>query len=338
MDDFEGKKKNRKAGEFTEVYNGNKPDLLFQSYDLKNTRALRSLMLDAAYALNKRPDAANAQIALHNCYLALDSIQRETEQFIAVCAPQIANRLHLVDLRQPSSATSLANTLADQEQARKPTQASQEAVIGALLQRYITHQPGLPFDELLKQTGASTPTVYQAIKRYAHCIAPRNSHDKRISLHSFTRNDWNDWMQRSNRLASVYFIDRSGSRRSAIRLAKDLARLQRNDLAVGGLMGAMHHLPAIDATAAPHLDILLHGTPRSDLSFIEQIDPGLKMTKDLGDAAHVVVHFIDRPKTMFETQDGINWGSLPDCMANMQRARMTHQVDDAINLIQQGRP
>lgn len=167
---------------------------------------------------------------------------------------------------------------------------------------------------------------------YGQCV-DKDPEDKTLRLRYFAQNDWLYWIQRTNQLSSVYFIDRSGSPRSGKRLAKELARLQREDLAIGGLMGALHHLPALDATSAPQLDILVHGTRRSDLSFITEMDPGLERFEGRTEMAHVVVHFIDRPAPLFEYRDGQNWGSLPDCIANMQKAGLTHQVNDALLLI-----
>lgn len=321
---------------YIEVHDGDTQKLVFHSYALQNTRDLRSLMLDAAYALQERPDAIRAQIALQDCTLSKGTVEREVDQFLATCRPPLARRLQVLDLRLGTAASLLATPSNDAQRALaacKPNMASQEAVIATLLQRHIRSQAGLTIDELVAETGASIPTVYQAIRRYEHCIAPRNQEDKTIRIKSFSRTAWKEWIERSNRLASLYFIDRSGAPRSATRLAKNLASLQRDDLAVGGLLGTMHHLPALDATAAPHLDILIHGTPRSDLSFIEQIDPGLKMSKDPREPAHVVLHFVDRPQSLFVREGGHNWGSLLDCIANMQRARLTHQVNDAIEQI-----
>jgi hypothetical protein len=98
-------------------------------------------------------------------------------------------------------------------------------------------------------------------------------------------------------------------------------------------MGALHHLPALDATGSPQLDILVHGIRRSDLSFISEIDPGLELHKGRPDMAHVVVHFIDRPASLFVRHSGQLWGSLPDCIAEMQKAGLTHQVNDALRLL-----
>jgi hypothetical protein len=323
------------------VHVGDHQELIFEAQALKNTRDLRTLMVEAAFALQKSPEIYSAHIAVQeSSTLSQYAIQREREQFLAMCQPHIAARLHIVDLRVkapivPDRAHEALRRHLDASQHRKPAKASQEAVIATLLQRYLHGQPGLSMDELVEQSGAGLATVYLAITRYQHCIERGTQGNRPFRLHSFSSNDWMQWIERSNRLSSVYFIDRSGTPRSATRLAKGLARLQRDDLAIGGLMGAMHHLPAIDATAAPHLDILLHGSPRSDLSFIEEIDPGLKLTKDPHDPAHVVVHFIDRPQSLFERDNDHNWGALPDCIANMQRARQTHQVADAIALIAQ---
>ena len=44
--------------------------LQLQSYDLKNTRDLRTLLVDVAFQLLGQPDHADAHIYLHNCTLA----------------------------------------------------------------------------------------------------------------------------------------------------------------------------------------------------------------------------------------------------------------------------
>lgn len=324
---------------FTKVSEGDRHFLQFPSHGLRNTRDLHTLLLEAAYALQAHPELDSVDIALWDCALSNSAVQREVEQFRAICRPPVARRLRVLDSRTGLSAQGQPAAMGMQPKTASsiPTQASQEAVMVTLLQRYVRSLPGLTMDTLVEVTGASVPTVYQALRRYANCLAPRNRDDKMIRVQAFSRTDWREWMARNNRLSSVSFVDRSGAPRSATRLSKGLARLQRDDLAIGGLMGAMHHLPALDATAAPFLDILVHGTARSDLSFIEQIDPGLRRSRDPHEPAHVVVHFVDRPRSLFVREDGQNWGSLPDCIANMQRARLAHQVEDAIRRIEEKR-
>jgi hypothetical protein len=66
------------------------------------------------------------------------------------------------------------------------------------------------------------------------------------------------------------------------------------------------------------------------------MDPGLERSKDRSESPHVVVHFVDRPNALFTSSDGRVWGALPDCIANMHKAGVTHQVEDAARLIRVG--
>lgn len=313
--------------------------LYLTSHDLKNTRELRTLLLEAAYQLQAQPTINHAYIQLINCTLTKRRLAMEVELFKSIATPQIASRILIV----PVSITGqhqdgrLKPELPARETlpAKKPTAASQEAVLVYLLQRHLQSLPGVDIHTIAAQTKASMPTIYKVLLDYEHCIA-KDREDKTLRLSNFTQQDWLRWIQRANKLSSVYFIDNSGSPRSATKLAKQLGRLQRDDLAIGGLMGALHHLPALDATSSPQLDILVHGTRRADLSFIHDIDPGLETFEGRPEMAHVVVHFIDRPAPLFVLEDGQNWGTLPDCIANMQKAGLTHQVNDALNLIKPG--
>lgn len=305
------------------------------SHDLKNTRDLRTLLLEAAYASLELPAISEVHVHLHHCTLAKKRVAMEFEQFKLIALPKIAKRIQLHDTRLPDEYKMVLSrdvAGAASVRARKPNTASQEAVVAYLLQRHLESLPSVSVSTIAEETQASLPTIYKVLKTFAHCI-DKDPEEKTQRLRSFSQDDWQHWMQRSNQLSSVYFIDRSGAPRSAGRLVKGLARLKREDLAVGGLMGALHHLPALDATGSPALDILMHGTRRADLSFISEIDPGLELHEGRPDMAHVVVHFIDRPASLFIRHGGLLWGSLPDCIANMQKAGLTHQVHDALRLL-----
>jgi len=309
-----------------------------QSHDLKNTRDLRTLLLDAAYELQAQPDLTDAHIYLHSCTLTKKRVEMEVDQFKRITQPNIGGRILLHDIRataQHREILAMEGASPVSDPSRKPTTASQEAVLAYLLQRHLQSLPGVSISTIAAQTKASLPTIYKVLNAYGHCIE-KDPEDKTLSLRYFSKSDWLYWIQRTNQLSSAYFIDRSGTPRSANRLAKELARLQRDDLAIGGLMGALHHLPTLDATNSPQLDILVHGTRRTNLSFITEIDPGLERHQGRAEMAHVVVHFIDRPASLFVYQDGQNWGALPDCIANMQKAGLTHQVTDVLQLLKQG--
>lgn len=314
--------------------------IVHEVLDLRSTRELRTLLLQAVYELHERPCSEGATLILISCQLSRKRVLSEVELFKAICQPDLADRLTVVDPRdgnEKMSAVGSGNGVEGRKMPtpllRQPTKASQEAVMAYLMWRHIMRMAGVTIQDISLATGASLPTVYQVINAMRRGLV-RDNENKTWLLENITGADWKRWLERANRLASVQFVDRSGSPRSPRRLAERLSSLGIKDVAIGGLMGALHYLPALDATAAPYLDLLVHGTARSDLSFIRQLDPGLERSKDPSEPPHVVVHFVDRPNALFKATEGHVWGALPDCIANMHRAGLAHQVDHAIHLIQ----
>lgn len=217
----------------------------------------------------------------------------------------------------------------------KPKTSSREAVVGTLLHRWINRLPPVRVPELAVLSGASIPTVYAALKTIDPSCLHRDD-DRRLSLEGFSAEAWQKWLSISTDGPSAKFVDRSGSPRSPEKLARQLVKLGRQDVAIGGVLGAKHHLPGLDITAAPHLDVVVHGTQHTDLAFIEKLDPGLVRDDSMDAHGHVIVHFVNRPNSLFEMQDGVVWADVLDCMVNLWDAHLVHQVEDLINQIAPG--
>lgn len=234
----------------------------------------------------------------------------------------------------PLQLTELEKLVAD-ALSGKPTTSSRETVVGALLHRWINRLPPVKVSELAALSGASIPTVYAALKNVEPSCLLRDD-DRRLSLKCFSTEAWQKWLSISTDGPSAKFTDRSGSPRSPEKLARQLAKLGRQDVAIGGVLGAKHHFPGLDITAAPHLDIVVHGTQHADLSFIEQLDPGLVLDDSIDAHGHVIVHFVNRPYSLFETKDGVVWADVLDCMVNLWDSHLVHQVEDLINHVAPG--
>ena len=106
-------------------------------------------------------------------------------------------------------------------------------------------------------------------------------------------------------------------------------KLGRDELAIGGVMAALHHYPGLDITGSPRLDILLYGTHHADLSFMQEIDPGL-VRDDSAKYPKVVVHFTNRQESYFEAAGGQVWADPLDCLVHMWHAGLMHQVEDFV--------
>lgn len=311
---------------------------------MRTARDLRSQLLDSAYTIKGNSDTFLT--LLFKCGFTAERLATEIAEFRRVVRPEVADRVQVVAIDHPKEVgvalsswvdaaqlQSLQNRIVEASTAA-PTASSQEAVQYHLLRRWLRGLPPIRTADLAAQSGASAPTVSAAIKAIATRDVLR-TRDRQVALKSFSPESWQKWLDKSAESPVVRFLDSSGSPRSPEKLARTLSTMARKDVSIGGVLGAMHHYPAIDITGAPRLDILLHGTPHADLSFIEQLDPGLVRDDSTQGHAHVVVHFTNRRESHFETQNEFVWAEVLDCLAHLWKAGLTHQAQDLIRHLTQ---
>jgi hypothetical protein len=310
------------------------------SVGMRTARDLRSLMLDAAYAL--KGNSGTFLALLFKCGLTPDRLAKELSEFNGVVQPEFADRVQVKAISHPKELGAalhgvvkedlqqeLQNRIIEASTGGSPTSSSREVVLFLILRRWLLGLGPIKTAELAAQSGASAPTVSAAIKTVPEQDVVR-TRDRKIALKRFSNDSWQKWLSKSAEVPTVRYVDRSGSPRSPEKLVKKLLALGRNDVAVGGVLGATHHYPAIDITGAPRLDILIHGTHHADLSFIEQLDPGLERDDSPEGHALVVVHFTNRCESYFEVQNGLVWADALDCLVHLWKAGLTHQVEDLI--------
>jgi hypothetical protein len=311
---------------------------------MRTARDLRSLMLDAAYAL--KDNVGTFLALLFKCGFTPERLTTELSEFKDVVRPEVADRVKVLAIDHPQQLDEVLHGYVDADQldelrdrieevsSGSPTSSSREAVQFLLIRRWMHGLPPIKTAELAAQSGASLPTVSAAIKAIPERDILR-TRDRKVSLKSLSPESWQKWLSKSAQTQTAAFVDRSGSPRSPEKLAKKLFAMARKDVAIGGVLGAMHYYPAIDITGAPRLDILIHGTHHADLSFIEQLDAGLLRDDSPEANAHVVVHFTNRRESYFEVQEGFVWADVLDCLVHLCKAGLTHQVEDLISHLTQ---
>lgn len=307
---------------------------------ISTARDLRARLVDAAYALSET-GASSRLVLLFKSLLSRARLEQELSRFRSIVRPDIGHAIDVIlmvgleDLERLHLAPGDLQALRARVQealGQKPRFATKDAVIGVLLHRWLEREEPARISEIAKEAGASLPTVYKALEAIRpECIMRANG--THVGIARFARNDWAQWLDAAAGGLKARFVDRSGSPRSAEKLARRLFDLGRKDLAVGGVLAARHILPGLDIVSAPHLDILVHGDAHTDLSFIGELDPGLVRDDSAADRAHVVVHFINRPVSLFREEGSAVWGDILDCMANLWSAGMTHQVEDIIRRV-----
>lgn len=310
------------------------------SVGMRTARDLRSLMLDAAYAL--KGNSGTFLALLFKCGFTPERLATELSEFKGAVLPEFSDRVQVLAINHPQELGAalrgavkadllreLQDRIIEASTGGSPTSSSREAVQFLLLRRWLLGLAPIKTAELAAQSGASAPTVSAAIKAIPERDVLR-TRDRKVALKGFSPESWQKWLSKSAEVQTVKFVDRSGSPRSPEKLAKKLLALGRNDVSVGGVLGAMHHYPAIDITGAPRLDILIHATHHADLSFIAQLDPGLERDDSPEGNAHVVVHFTNRRESYFEVQNAMVWADALDCLLHLWKAGLTHQVEDFI--------
>jgi hypothetical protein len=314
------------------------------SIGVRTARDLHSMLLDAAYSLNG--NEATFLAILFKCGFTPERLATEIEAFKGVIRPDIGYRVHVLavspedDLGQRLSAYVDANQLNTlhrsvlEQASGTPKASSRQEVQFVLLHRWLLGQSPITTAELAAQSGASQPTVYAAMADLPGGDVLR-TRDRKVALKNFSPHAWQKWLTRSAEAQTVKFVDRSGAPRSPEKLARTLSAMALNNVAIGGVLGAMHHHPAIDITGAPHLDLLIHGTQHADLSFIERLDPGLVRDDSADARPHVRVHFTNRRDSYFEVGEGVVWADVLDCVVHMWKAGLNHQVEDLIGHLSQ---
>ncbi|MES2951259.1 MAG: hypothetical protein V4858_22220 [Pseudomonadota bacterium] len=310
---------------------------------MRVVRELRYMLLDAAYSLEiSNDDRTSLLCVLLKSGFAKRRLAEEVRKFQSILSDNLRPRMRVVALESPDEMDSVlfptlpADALLELRAhaldalLQKPKTSSKVVVVGMLLHRWFHSMEPVTVAQLANISGASLPTVYAALKTVDPNSLQRTE-DRRLSLKGFTPWEWQKWLTLSIDAVSYKYVDRSGAPRSSEKLMRQFVKLGRSDVAVGGVLGAMRHFPKIDITGAPYLDLVVHGTSHSDLSFITDIDPGLSREDTVDSHPSVIVHFANRPHNLFSSKGDVLCADVLDCMVHMWEANMFHQIEQMIN-------
>lgn len=148
---------------------------------------------------------------------------------------------------------------------------------------------------------------------------------KGVALKAFPRDPWARLVHNAASVrGTVRFKNRTESGRTTDSLLNRIRKLERPDIAVGGVAGARHYCPDLDLIGLPRLDLCVHAyRSRPNLDFVRAIDPGLEQTATRGEACPLVVHFLYRKEPLFE--DG-RWADPVECLLDLHEIRLEAQA------------
>lgn len=205
-------------------------------------------------------------------------------------------------------------------------------VLELLVNRWLAHAGPVTTAWLMSTAGHSYPTVAKALDRL-DSVVHRGS-DRSVELSRFPREEWARLVAGADELRStVWFVDASGQPRSAEVLLERVQRLRREDVAVGGVIGARHHHARLDLVGTPRLDLSVHCPENAlDLTFVEELDPALqRQSKGTGRPASLVVHCVRRRDSLFTRDAGsVAWADPVECLLDLHEARLDQQAEQFV--------
>jgi hypothetical protein len=213
-------------------------------------------------------------------------------------------------------------------------------ILGTLLQQKLTKTPpeSLTVKSIGQLAGCSYPTVAARLKHLDYVL--QRSQGQGVELKRFPVQEWKALVLQSRKArSSKYFRDRSGKPRTPAALLDRLARMELDEVAVGGAIAAETMFPEIDIIGNPRLDLCVHAPGKTvDLGFIEALDPALQETGEAESPVHVALHFTRSQESYFsELAPGLKRVGLVDCLLDLHDMHFDRQANEWLAALVQDR-
>jgi len=279
------------------------------------------------------------------------AIVAEFKRFRSALRPELAERLHIVLHRngtfegRPKQISAEDWRLIEQKVETQPVQGVslgrpdlQSEVLRVIIHEWIRCRGPMTSRWLEETVGCNYRTVVSAIKRLGRAV--RRHSDRKVELSYFPKDTWMQLVAVSDRArATIRYSDRSGQPRSPESLVKRLAKLDRPDIAIGGVLGAKHCDPYLDLVGTPSLALSVHCPgDRFNLDFVRRLDPALERSQDSQAPARLTLHFLRRKEALFDRDDkGMIWADPVECLLDLHEARLEPQALEFIEFLSKRR-
>lgn len=300
----------------------------------RGARQLLDGLWQVAASLSEAPDLKGL-LVLYQPRLAQERIQAEQRQAEEVLRPDLSQRIRWVVVGDralqdfphdlgPQVREAVAEEIARSERKRRTSPDrgyASLAVLHVLLDRWLRSDGPMHTKELMETVGCSYPTAASALEEFQEDLT-RGS-DRRIELSRWPRLPWLRYIGVQEKARDTErYVDRSGSPRAATDLVRRLEKLGRHDIAIGGVLGALHHIESLDIVGTPTLALTLHDpSGAASSAFVERLDPALARTESRGETPLVVVHR-QRMQRFLATDEGAGapWADPVECLLDLHEA------------------
>lgn len=326
-------------------WSGSAGDVLVEIKRSNNIRDIRDALVALAYALSDDAPTTTAICLVTPSRLSHNRVLDEIERFRKIARPDFARRIHLLTIDEdgqfcgsgydgdPAFFKWLASLVAAEAATAPAGRSNQQSVSSMLVQLALRGEGPQTFKALQEACGASYPTVAAAVKALSEQGFIEHQSDRRFELKYLNQEAWLKMARAHGQNRKVLrFIDPTGQARKPEAMATRLRKLQEQGLArnvaVAGVLGAMHYFPDLDISASPRLDLSVYGV---GTDFVQKLDAALELTSDPQANAAVVVHLtLEHPRFMERASDA-SWASELECIADLVEMGLTREVMDMVS-------
>ncbi len=322
-------------------------DTIFEvKVEAKDARRLRTALMDLARvaAVDK---VRRVLLVLEEPIITESRLKEEWNGAASVLRPELFARLSMVIHRSGNwtgipvppdpSELSMLDEILRHEHSQRPASSTRSSeahheILRILIHQWLLGKGPLAVSSLMEISGTSHPTVSRSLERFDHYL--KRHSDRSVELRIFPREEWARLLAVSDDVrGTVKYADRSGQARSPESLLRRLRQLQRQDIAIGGVLGAKHYQPSLDLVGNPRLDLSIHcGRKAVDLSFVERLDPALEKTTRRDESPTLVIHAIQRAESLFQrSEDSLPWADPVECLLDLHEARLESQALEFVN-------
>jgi hypothetical protein len=334
-------------------WDGQGGQILVEIKRTASVRDVRAVLLSLAYAMKEEPLRNQAVCVITDTKLSFTRLRDELKQFREVMHPEIAPRIHfLIDQGEHLVGSNrfagslldvsveffgwLALHMAKSSHSHSSHQLSaRQTVRVAMAQLRLRNAPPVTVKYLQSLCKVSYPTVSETLKEFAASGLLLDEGDRGVSLRHLSMAEWMDLARdHAKQRKSFSFVDATGfatPQQLANRIHElKVAGILREPVRIGGVMGAAHHFPQVDITAASRLDLSVDADPTQIAALI---DAGLKPKVRSDQKAVLVLHVTHEP-TLDSTESPNPWANELECLADLIEMSYTREATEMAHFVE----
>lgn len=329
---------------------------LIEIFTSSSRRDLRLAVLQLVYRLSQESSQdLRGMVVLVDSRISSEAVHTEMQMFRSVLRDDLFSRIdifnglptlekfdHEFDAPQQLQTTEfhtyLLNLIQQETAPSRPYGSApgggKDAVLEFLILSWLRSDGGLSTADVQRHVGVSYPTAAAVIKDLESSGYIERGFNRSVELKRFPWTEWRSWSARTitSRKTVLYQSTVRHLPTAESWVLIRLKKLGRDDIAVGGTLGAAKHFPMLDVVGTPRVDLVVLGEPR-DMTEVDvaRLDPTLERCTGNEAQASLAVHFVGRRKTSRFLSDGdILYADPLTCIVDMYELGLESQANEML--------